>query len=454
MRQTALEPTPSSFGIRPRGLAAGTTAVALLVLVVGCVAVHSPDKPHQVATTATTRPHYQDLDVHAQSSLFSGSKLPGMVVNWCGDPVLRPGPYSVRTTYYDAGYHAVTAATQPGRYGAIVELTTDDGRVFRHELSLFRFPESFDWDYVRLPTSIHFPEQFGINDAVVSEQHEDFSEFTKFMLRLDAERTSLPAILLAGLYEAKASGDAFVARNGFRALNRQWWSGLNRTLNLPTLPYLIHLPPDYAKRPHEKFPVILFLHGSGECGAGGEDLPKVRHGNLASIADSPQGLPGGVPFIVVSPQCPVHSGWSPYELERLMEEIDSKFRVDPDREYLTGLSLGGYGTWDTAIAFPQRWAAIAPIAGAGDPNDVRRIKNIPCWIFHGAKDRVIPVEEAIRMFSALVKIGGRAKLTIEPQAGHNAWSQPYHDPAFFAWLMRQRKSAPAQAPATESATQP
>ena len=135
-------------------------------------------------------------------------------------------------------------------------------------------------------------------------------------------------------------------------------------MNLPNLPYLIHLPPDYEKKPHENFPLILFLHGSGECGYGDEELPKVRHGNLASIADSPQGLPGGFPFIVVSPQCPVHSGWSPYELQRLMEEIDSKYRVDPDREYLTGLSLGGYGTWDTAIAFPHRWAAIAPMSGA------------------------------------------------------------------------------------------
>lgn len=452
MRQSLLEPTTSSFGICRRGLAVRTAAVALLALLVGCATAH---EPHQVATTtATTRPHYQDLDVHAQSSLFSGSKLPTIAVNWCGDPLLRPAPYAIHTTYYDAAYHAVTAATQPGRYGAIVELTTDDGRLFRHELSLFRFPESFDWDYVRLPTSIHFPEQFVINNAVVSEQHEDFSEFTKFMMRLEAERTSLPAILLAGLYEAKPSGGAFVARNGFRALDRQWWSGLNRTLNLPTLPYLIHLPPDYAKRPQDKFPIILFLHGSGECGAGSEELPRVKHGNLASIADSPQGLPGGLPFIVVSPQCPVHSGWSPYELERLMEEIDSKFRVDPDREYLTGLSLGGYGTWDTAIAFPHRWAAIAPIAGAGDPNDIGRIKDIPCWIFHGAKDRVIPVEEAHRMFSALVKIGGRAKLTIEPQAGHNSWSQPYHDPAFYAWLVQQRKSAPAQPPATEPATHP
>jgi predicted peptidase len=132
-----------------------------------------------------------------------------------------------------------------------------------------------------------------------------------------------------------------------------------------------------------------------------------------------------------------------------MEEVESKYRVDSDREYLTGLSMGGYGTWDTAIAFPNRWAAIAPIAGAGDPNDVGRIKDLPCWIFHGAKDRIIPVEEAQRMYDALVKIGGRVKLTIEPNAGHNSWNQPYHDPAFYAWLMEQRRGAPAQPPVNE-----
>ncbi|HZZ42778.1 MAG TPA: alpha/beta hydrolase-fold protein [Tepidisphaeraceae bacterium] len=432
-----------------------TTALALLALLIGCVTVHSPHEPRPASTTtATTRPHYRDLNIHAQTSLFSGTKLPPIIVNWLGDPLLRPAPYTLHTTYYDAAYHPVTAATQPGRYGAVVELTTSDGRLFRHKLTLFRFPESFDWDYVRLPMSIDFPRQFGINNAVVAEQHEDFSEFNKFRMWLEAEQSSLPAILLAGLYEAKPATGLFVARNGFRALDRQWWDGLNRKLNLPTLPYLIHLPPDYQKRPHDKFPLILFLHGSGECGYGDEELPKVRHGNLASIADSPQGLPGGFPFIVVSPQCPVHAGWSPYDLERLMQQIDSQYRVDPDREYLTGLSLGGYGTWDTAIAFPHRFAAIAPMSGAGDPNDVARIKDLPCWIFHGAKDPVIPLQEAQRMYDALAKIGGRAKLTIEPNAGHNSWNQPYHDPAFFAWLMQQQRSAPTQPPATRPTTHP
>lgn len=456
MRRSALESTPSSRRIRRRGLEACTAAVVLLAVLVVGVGAQSAEERRPVATTmATTRPHYGDLDVHAQTSLFSGEKLPGIVVSWAGDPLLRPGPYTLHTTYYDAAYHAVTTATQPGRYGAIVELTTDDGRLFRHELSLFRFPESFDWDYVRLPTSIQFPEQFGINNAVVPEQHEDFSELTKrIIFKFEAERTSLPAMLVAGLYEAKPAGDAFVARNGFRALDRQWWSGLNRKLNLPTLPHLIHLPADYDKRPHDRFPLILFLHGSGECGAGGEELPKVKRLGVASIADSSQGIPGGDQFIVVSPQCPSARGWSAYELERLMEEIDSKYRVDRDREYLTGLSLGGYGTWDTAIAFPDRWAAIAPIAGAGDPNDVARIKDIPCWIFHGAKDRIIPVEEAQRMYDALVKIGARVKLTIEPNAAHNSWNQPYHDAAFYAWLMEQRKSAPAQSRATAPATHP
>jgi predicted esterase len=427
---------------------------AVMSLLIGCATTPPPHEPPQIATTSpTTRPQYRDLDVHARSSLFSGTKLPPIVVNWRGDPVRRP--YTVHTTYYDATYRHVTAATQPGRYGAIVELTTNDGGLFRHELSLFRFPEPVNWDYVRLPQMVHLPKSFGINNAVVPEQQENFSEFMKYMLQRDAGRTSFPAMVLAGLYEAKPAGEAFVARNGFEALDQKWWAGLKRKLNLPKLPYLVHLPKDYATQPSEKFPLILFLHGSGECGAGGEDLAKVKKpGNLAGMADSLQGLPGGDRFIVISPQCPYDADWSPYDLERLMEEVESTYHVDPDREYLTGLSLGGYGTWDTAIAFPHRWAAIAPMSGAGDPNDVERIKNIPCWIFHGAKDAVVPVEESYRMYNALVKIHGRVKLTIEPEAGHDSWNQPYHDSAFFGWLMQQRRGAAAQPPSTGPATIP
>lgn len=422
-----------------------------LALLLGCAITRhtAPARPTATGPATTQAVRWSNFDVHARTCLFSGNQLPPINVLWRGDPHRAAPPFAVKTTYYDAAYNPVTRADKPGRYGAIVELTVD-GRTLLQYLSLYRFPEHVDWDYIRMPTSITLPRQFGINNAVTPEQHENFSEFFKYALQRDAERCSVPAMILAGLYEAKPAGQDFVARNGFEALDMKWWAGLKRTLHLPNLPYLVHLPPGYDEDTTKRFPLILFLHGSGEAGYGGEDLAKLRKAGLAALAETGKDLPADFPFIVISPQCPPDADWSPYDLERLMEEVESKYRVDTDREYLTGLSLGGYGTWDYAIAFPHRFAAIAPMSGAGDPADVARIKDLPTWIFHGAKDGVVPVEEAHRMHDALTKIGGRVRLTIYPDAGHNSWTPSYRNPELWKWLFEQRRGEPAQAPATRA----
>lgn len=159
-----------------------------------------------------------------------------------------------------------------------------------------------------------------------------------------------------------------------------------------------------------------------------------RHGPPKLIAQGKQ-----FPFVIVSPQCPMGENWSPETLNALLDEITGKYAIDKDRVYVTGLSMGGYGTWRLAQEYPDRFAAIAPICGGGDPNKVDRIKRLPAWIFHGAKDPVVPVKEAQQMADALKAAGGDVTLTIYPEAEHDSWTQTYDNPELYTWLLRHRR---------------
>ena len=206
---------------------------------------------------------------------------------------------------------------------------------------------------------------------------------------------------------------------------------LERTIKV-TLGYLLYLPKDYAQK--DSWPLLLFLHGSGERG---ENLDRVKlHGPPKLIAAGKD-----FPFIVVSPQCPSYSrGWQPYELLALLDEIIEKYKVDKDRIYVTGLSMGGFGTWALAAFSPERFAAIVPICGGGDPMTARRIAHIPVWVFHGAKDPAVPLAGSEKMVEALKKANGNVKFTIYPEAGHDSWTQAYNDPELFKWLLQQKRT--------------
>jgi predicted peptidase len=144
--------------------------------------------------------------------------------------------------------------------------------------------------------------------------------------------------------------------------------------------YLLYLPKDYEKQ--ASWPLVMFLHGAGERG---DDLELVKvHGPPKLIKQGKE-----FPFIVISPQCPKDKWWEPVELTALLDDVIKKHKVDQDRIYITGLSMGGFGTWRLAAFIPKRIAAIAPICGGGDAISVRAIKHIPTWAFHGAKDEVV-----------------------------------------------------------------
>ena len=204
-----------------------------------------------------------------------------------------------------------------------------------------------------------------------------------------------------------------------------------------TLDYLLFLPQDYGKEADKKWPLILFLHGAGERGS---DVNKVKVHGPPKVEEQTKDFP----FVVVSPQCPEGRWWEPEEVAALLDEVQSKHKVDPDRVYLTGLSMGGFGTWETATQYPDRFAAIAPICGGGRPYSARRIRNLPAWVFHGEKDEVVPIKRSEEMVEALKQAGGDVKFTRYPEAGHDSWTATYDNPELYDWFMKHKRGQKAQ----------
>ncbi|MEI8367488.1 MAG: PHB depolymerase family esterase [Planctomycetia bacterium] len=197
------------------------------------------------------------------------------------------------------------------------------------------------------------------------------------------------------------------------------------------LKYLLALPAGYESGT-DRWPLLVFLHGAGESG---DDLGKVKaHGPPKLIAAGDRAFP----CIVVSPQSPGR-GWNPDVLAALVDEICRDYRVDEDRIWLTGLSMGGFGTWALAAAKPDRFAAIVPICGGGNPSQADKLLGIPTWVFHGAKDFVVPLASSQQIVDAIREKGGEPKFTVYPEAGHDSWTETYADPALWDWLFAQSR---------------
>lgn len=242
---------------------------------------------------------------------------------------------------------------------------------------------------------------------------------------------------------------------GFAALfalpafaRRQDTGFLNRTItvNGATHKYQVYVPEGWSE--HQRWPVILFLHGSGERGADGMDQTQV--GLPASIRSHPDRWP----FVVVMPQVPFHHHrWTdPDMMQMAIAALDAsikEFRGDPQRIYLTGMSMGGYGTWEIARNWPHKFAAIAPVCGgvfwsyAPDrwhdlnlPEEyARAIGRTPVWIFHGADDPVVIPKQADLMYAALKANGGNVRFWEYAAVRHNAWDKAYADPELPRWLL-------------------
>ncbi|MHC4754216.1 MAG: carboxylesterase family protein [Planctomycetota bacterium] len=197
--------------------------------------------------------------------------------------------------------------------------------------------------------------------------------------------------------------------------------------------YLLYLPKGYDDK-DQKWPLMMFLHGAGERGS---DINRVKKHGPPKLAEQGKDFP----FIIVSPQCPKGQWWpkKTHVLLALLEDIIEKYNVDEDRVYLTGLSMGGYGTWEMACEHPHVFAAIVPVCGGGLPFLTKSLGDMPVWAFHGAKDKVVPLEKSQQMVDAIVKRGGNAKLTIYPEARHNSWTKTYENEQLYTWLLDQSR---------------
>jgi len=207
-----------------------------------------------------------------------------------------------------------------------------------------------------------------------------------------------------------------------------------RIVRTVTARYLLFLPKGYEEDKTARWPLMLFLHGAGERGA---DLEKLKVHGPPKLAAAGQDLP----FILVAPQCPENQWWEPETLGALLDEVQARYRVDKERVYCTGLSMGGYGTWAMALAFPKRFAAVAPICGGGQPRLARWMMRTPTWAFHGAKDDVVPISETEAMVASLKAAGVECKFTVYPDAGHDSWTQAYNTPELYQWLLSHRLPA-------------
>jgi predicted esterase len=343
------------------------------------------------------------------------------------------GPVQVVTIFYNAHFQPVKMADRPGRYGAVVRITLGDGTQLNRFVTLYRSPRKLFWRTAKFDLSMSLPPEWGIDPAMARSQKADIERMMKWMLDEDSEKSSRLAVLLAGLSEMTPGSEARLQRTGCEARDAAWWFQLRTRLGLPnTYPYLVSLPDGYDAQPDKRWPLILFLHGSGE-----------RGDSLTDVND--QGLPKLIaqgkkfPAIIISPQCPDNEWWEPPDLSQLLDNVSAKYRVDRERISVTGLSMGGFGAWELALAEPDRFAAIAPICGGGDPPDAARLRKLPIWAFHGGKDDTVPNQLSLEMVKAVRAAGGQAHLTIFPNDGHDSWTDAYKTEALYTWLLAQKR---------------
>jgi predicted peptidase len=240
--------------------------------------------------------------------------------------------------------------------------------------------------------------------------------------------------LLAGLTPLHAQDSLDDLMQTRKSFSKQ----ISRTLEAN---YLLFLPKGYDAKGTKEWPLMLFLHGAGERGS---DVRKVAvHGPPKVVKGRPD-----FPFILVSPQCPADQVWSDEVLLGLLDNVIAEHKVDRSRVYLTGLSMGGYGTWSLGVKHPERFAAIAPICGGGETINVllssraksAALKSLPIWAFHGAKDSVVKLEESQRMVSALKTAGvTNLNLTVYPEANHDSWTETYANDKLYEWFLKHSR---------------
>lgn len=206
----------------------------------------------------------------------------------------------------------------------------------------------------------------------------------------------------------------------------------------PEYRYALFIPHRYEEEPEGKWPMILFLHGSGECGQDG--IRQTTVGMPVHVARRHRTFP----FIVLMPQA--HDRWfdgaDEQAVWKMLAHAMETYRVDPDRIYITGLSMGGFATWDLISKRPDVFAAAVPVCGAGDPRYVVNATKMPIWAFHGAQDAAVPVAGSREAVAALRRAGGEPDYTEYPDGDHFIWDQVYQGRRVYDWMLRHKRPEP------------
>lgn len=255
------------------------------------------------------------------------------------------------------------------------------------------------------------------------------------------EREVRLRIVLLILLTATAAGSALVIVDNVQRASKTVSSTLlieddfQRTITRTVRArYAVRLPEGYNTKPNTNWPLILFLHGAGDRGA---DLSSIHSLGPMGYAQRTKGFP----FIVAAPLCPKGKQWSPDVLDALLDELKNTYRIDSNRVYLTGFSLGGTGTWALAMEHPKRFAAIAPLCGRAIPVLADRLRNMPVWVFHGDEDENVPFENSRLMVSCLKNCGNlKVKFTAYSGVGHAIWEETYSNQALYDWFLGHKRN--------------
>lgn len=217
-----------------------------------------------------------------------------------------------------------------------------------------------------------------------------------------------------------------------------------------SLNYRLMKPIDY--KPGRKYPLVVFLHGAGE--RGDDNLAQLIHGAPEFAKEERR---REYPAYVLIPQCPTDKKWvevdwklessrmpeQPSEtlamVKALVDTMVESAGIEETKIYITGLSMGGYGTWDAIARYENFFAAAAPICGGGDPTTAKKYVDLPIWCFHGLNDSVVPPKRSQEMIAALKALGGNPKFTEYPEAKHDSWTKTYANPAFYEWMFAQER---------------
>lgn len=188
-----------------------------------------------------------------------------------------------------------------------------------------------------------------------------------------------------------------------------------------------------GEKPAAGWPLMVFLHGAGERG---DNLELVKKHGPPRLAGKNPALDS---FFLIAPQCPAGRWWDTVAVKKLIDQTVAAQPVDRSRIYITGISMGGFGTWTLLKDHPELMAAAMPICGGGDPASVEKFKEVPIWTFHGDQDEAVPLQRSVEMVEALRKVNGKIEFTVYPGVRHDSWTQTYDNPAVYAWFLKHQR---------------